>query len=299
MKDRPLQHLKSIDFSRIKDGLSPNLPIKNAIWLLLFLPSLRSASLFIYPNKMDLEFFEAYSESYRGKSKVQQVFATFSFAYNEGFADQGNWLEEEKNLAVKRFLETTKDLVQASLYIHTAYASTVPARFQGPVAFSCLEGLESSYSTLRHLEVESFSGSLGNWLLSKLEKLERLAIDGVGLTKVQQNLVEMAGMDMNSPSIEIQLPSDLKELRLLYSHQVRNNSTVETMLATLGSLPRFFPKGFKKIIVVEVPMLNDGSPARFTRNEMEVWKQEFKGLEKQCGRDGIELEILNLRDAGE
>lgn len=106
-----------------------------------------------------------------------------------------------------RIFGNTKDLVQASLYIHTAYASTVPARFQGPVAFSCLEGLgleglESSYSTLRHLEVENFSGSLDNWLLSKLEKLERLGIDGVGLTKVPQNLVEMAGMDMNSPNIE-------------------------------------------------------------------------------------------------
>lgn len=159
-KLRPLQFnqfLVRLDFSsmsRFEDGVSAT----NAIWMLCFCVSLRQALLIIRISKDGAKFLSDYDENLKGKSKVKDLAIKTHFVSDPndpktwwGGSSQigGKWkCGNKKSAAVFQFLQCTSSLNSCEVWLNR---DDETEQNQGRVFHNSLIGLESSYSTIKHL----------------------------------------------------------------------------------------------------------------------------------------------------
>lgn len=287
----PLQNLKSLEITTSKDLSAPGLNATNAIWLLLFLPSLRKASFYILAKQCDRSFIKSNLKSYTGKSKVKELFVSFQFGQGPKYRDSNEvWNSVSKTFVIEKFLMATANLVQFTINVILGNDALNFMSYADMVEFRCLEGLKLSYSTIRLLRLSSLcdtSHETSRWKMSNLKALERQEVDTQVLTLISE------------PDRSEKLSQTVKEFRLLSSSQVHGNLSAEAFLIPLVKSPTFFPRDFKRIITVEQPMDNQGKDVSLNSRDMQTWAAKIVRLREVCSKRGLELKLLPIREAGE
>jgi hypothetical protein len=281
-----LQNLKSVDFGPNRKTFSLKFSGKNALWMLLFLPSLRRASFSILLHKSDLTLFKSHSEAYAGKSSVKELFIDFYFNYNPDHEDKLNWEGDSKVLAVKKFLLATRNLTLAEVTISskTSVIYKIPLKFGQMNKLWALEGLEDSYSTLRYLKIDGLE------VLPEENKERRFDLSRFSTLEHLHCRIHLCiTLAMSSRT------SPFPSLQTLRFASVENGpfSMEELLAVVLRSSPQLFPGGLKKIVTPSSLLKHVDALMAIPS---ESWEAGMEELKKACEELNIELHLLNSAD---
>lgn len=162
---------------------------KKAIWLLLFCPHLKQASLSFEIYSDDVDFLEEYGEVFRSKSRVKDLAINVEFCVGklweheslENFKRRGKTGPNVKTESLTNFLKVTFELESFEFWSRTNLESESG---EPPASCDCLFSLSSSFSTLKYARILELSfqnprgPDEGYFLYSNFKSLKRLSVNG-------------------------------------------------------------------------------------------------------------------------
>lgn len=275
-----------------------NLSGREALWLLVFLPSLEEACLQFDMTSLDFKLLSECSESFKGKSSVSKLTLGFDFHWQPnasktwwGSAGElsQTWIgRSKKTESIMHLLQVSRRLTCLELFnINETRTGDKTKLFP-----TCIAALESSFSTLKHLRIIRFTGVVG--------------LDDVG-SELPKKLfssfksLRILSADMSICSLLARCPSILLpptiETIFLYSTCSGKLGHDEEMLFTNVLRPRLWPQ-LKQVLVSSTAFAEYTVPQTSPPNDKKMRRKKLEKLEMfTSGR--VKLRIVEGDEIGE
>jgi len=284
-----LNNLKDLSLKKQASNL-PTCPVRNLIFLLLFLPRLQKLDVdAVYAGSKDFKYFKTYSDQFRGKSKVTNLRFKILFPHPTASDFQTEHTTEVKREIFRKVLSTGSQLEKVSVDQVSSDQSD-----DNRMTFSSLiRGLSNSASTLRHLDSNGVGSIVYTGIakdsadFSNLTALESMCLDGACV------------FSSEAYGTKVILPPNLKSIQLLDNATLMpGTGTTENILAQfLREQKRFLREGFEVkswrepvarnpdlMTISEVPM----------RDEKREWEGYRREVQLEYAKLGINFNLLDL-----
>lgn len=284
-----------------EQNLIHSLSARNAIFILVFCPSIQECSLGFHLAIEDYRYLADHLPGFRGLSKVKNLAIRFQFFSSESEKKFWNAAETETGnlsrwdrptLARWNFLQVTRDLDALEI----CQQSSTTNRTVSP---DCLSGLNLSFKSLKHLR-----------LLMAENPLTKPSFDYRCFQKLTTFSTEWFWLKRLGSHLPILLPNNLKTFCLVFYRfssdgnrdpQDQSNEiplTVHQEDILLIRLLQSVHLPSLKEVVVPQEFVDVGGEIVTSLEARAIWSQQRKSLEEETSKRGIKLTLLKPGESG-